>query len=114
MTERAGRKQPLGGWDYSRDKLLRGMCLPSPQPMWRRAVHEEFGLFDDRLESAGELEFWLRITQKYPFVNVKEPLGLYLKSPQGIEFRDRELSREEASAVLQRYRQAASQGGVIK
>jgi len=93
---------PLLHDDYSRDLMLRGACLPGPQPMWRRTVHEAFGFFDDRYKSAGDLEFWLRISQRYDFMRIPEMLGLYLQSPSSLEH-DGQASQREAAEILAKY-----------
>jgi glycosyltransferase involved in cell wall biosynthesis len=89
--------------EYVPALLLRGYCFPGPQPMWRRSVHAEVGLFDDRYHSAGDLDMWIRIAQRWPFMRVPEYLGLYLKSPESVEHRDAELSRRELAEVLGKY-----------
>ena len=74
-----------------------------PQPMWRKSVHNRHGYFDDSLESAGDWEFWLRLAGTETFLHIDEILGLYLKSPNGVEHRDLELSKREARIVHERY-----------
>ncbi len=89
--------------DFDRAKLLEG-CFMGPQPMWRRSLHEQYGYFDDSLESAGDWEFWLRIAETETFFHIDEFLGLYLESPSGIEHRDLQLSAKEGKAIQQKYR----------
>lgn len=92
--------------DYRRDMLLQGYCFPGPMPMWRESVHREFGMFDERFVSAGDIEFWMRISAKYPFVRVPKTLGLYLSHPESIEHRSGELAQREAASVVAAYSQA--------
>ena len=82
---------------YDRRMLRRGYCFPGPQPMWRRVLHDEFGLFDESYRSAGDLEFWLRVSKprgaarlrpnwrRDRFLLVPETLGLYLKAQTSLE-----------------------------
>ncbi|UCF44277.1 MAG: glycosyltransferase, partial [Planctomycetota bacterium] len=70
--------------DYSRQRLLFGCCVGS-QPMWRRSLHNEIGYFDETLTSAGDWDFWLRISNKHPFKHIPEFLGLYYYNEHGIE-----------------------------
>ncbi|MHC4365321.1 MAG: glycosyltransferase [Planctomycetota bacterium] len=70
--------------DYSRQRLLFGCCVGS-QPMWRKSLHNEFGYFDEGLTSAGDWDFWLRISSKYGFKHIPEFLGLYYYNKDGIE-----------------------------
>jgi len=70
--------------DYSYERLLFGCCVGS-QPMWRKSLHEEFGLFDETLTVAGDWDFWLRIAARYPFQRVPEFLGVYYNNPASAE-----------------------------
>jgi len=78
-------------------------CYIGPQPMWRKSLHEKYGYFDESFESAGDWEFWLRISETERFFHIDEVLGLYLKSPSSVEHRDPTLSRNEALRVYKRY-----------
>jgi glycosyltransferase involved in cell wall biosynthesis/Flp pilus assembly protein TadD/GT2 family glycosyltransferase/2-polyprenyl-3-methyl-5-hydroxy-6-metoxy-1,4-benzoquinol methylase len=82
--------------------LLDG-CYIGPQPMWRKAVHDRYGFFNERFHSAGDWEFWLRMAKDEKFLHLNEFLGLYLKSPNSIEHRDLKLSREEAGQIHKQY-----------
>ena len=96
---------PVGrlNWkDFDRATLIDG-CYIGPQPMWRRAVHKKHGYFDEGFESAGDWEFWLRISQTEKFLHIKECLGLYLKSPNSIEHRNYRLSRMEFAKIRRIY-----------
>jgi len=55
-------------------------CLPGPQPMWRKELHDRFGLFDDTFAVAGDYEFWLRISGSVQFGHIRECLGVFLAS----------------------------------
>jgi len=78
-------------------------CYVGPQPMWRRDVHEQYGYFDESLESAGDWDFWLRMAESEIFLHIDEFLGLYLYSPTSSEHRDPELSLRETLLVQQRH-----------
>lgn len=88
--------------DFDRTRLFQ-VCYIGPQPMWRRALHEHYGLFDDEMESAGDYEFWLRISDKTRFVHIPEVLGLYLQSASSVEHRDQTVSAQEAQWARERY-----------
>jgi glycosyltransferase involved in cell wall biosynthesis len=100
---------------YGRARLLMGYCFPGPQPMWRRSLHDEFGLFDEGYRSAGDLEFWMRISRprlserfmsdwrRRRFVLVPEILGLYLKSPDSVEHSN-PAAQDEAAEAMNRHR----------
>lgn len=88
--------------DYSRQRLLLGCCVGS-QPMWRRSLHNEIGYFDETLTSAGDWDFWLRISNKYPFKHIPEFLGLYYYNEHGIEHGRKIHSLYERYIVGRRY-----------
>lgn len=70
--------------DFNCEILLHIPCV-GPQPMWRKSLHKEFGLFDANLKIAGDYEWWLRIAGKYDFFHINELLGLYYLNPNGLE-----------------------------
>ncbi|MBW2018925.1 MAG: glycosyltransferase [Deltaproteobacteria bacterium] len=100
--------------DYSRKLLLNWGCLAGPHPMWRRSVHEEYGYFDESFESAGDYEFWLRISQTNDFLHIPETLGLFFYSPTAAGQRDPELTASEKKRIVTMYRQAAKEGRIIR
>jgi glycosyltransferase involved in cell wall biosynthesis len=86
---------------FDRRRLFRD-CLPGPQPMWRRSLHERFGTFDESFRSAGDYEFWLRISGEVKFLHLPEVLGLFLDSPQSISH-DNSVSEPEAERARERH-----------
>jgi glycosyltransferase involved in cell wall biosynthesis/predicted Zn-dependent protease len=92
--------------DFDRRALLEQGCFVGPQPMWRRAVHEELGGFDAGMVSAGDYEFWLRLAVKHDFLHVRETLGLYLESPGSVEHANRERALRETREARARHRRA--------
>jgi glycosyltransferase involved in cell wall biosynthesis len=96
---------PVGTYrwaDFDPQLLLQG-CFAGPQPMWRRSLHEKYGYFDEKLQSAGDWDFWLRLAERETFLHIDEFLGLYLFSPTSSEHKDPVLSRKEAEEVKKRY-----------
>jgi GT2 family glycosyltransferase len=92
--------------EYSYEDLLYG-CLIGPHPLWRRAVHDEVGYFDERFLALGDQDFWLRLGERYPFLHVPEYTGLYWESEDALSKRGdtpvRELT-EIRERWLRRYR----------
>lgn len=88
--------------DYTHDAALHG-CFIGPHPMWRRSVHAEVGWFNQYFRVAGDYEMWLRIAERYPFVHVKETLGLYQNAPGGVENTNRDFCSRETLAIRQHY-----------
>jgi Flp pilus assembly protein TadD len=73
----------------------------SPHPMWRKSAHDTLGYFDDTYTVAGDYDFFFKIATDLGAVHVPEPLGLYYRNPEGIEFSN----RETAVAEFRRMRQ---------
>jgi glycosyltransferase involved in cell wall biosynthesis len=78
-------------------------CLPGPQPMWRRELHDRFGLFDESFVAAGDYEFWLRLSGDVRFLHIPEVLGLYLKSPTSIMHSNAAINDQETRLARERY-----------
>ena len=100
---------PVGrfNWKDYDPRTLTGGCYIGPQPMWRKSLHDQYGYFDDTFESAGDWEFWLRISKQEVFLHLKEYLGLYLKSPGSIEHRDAQLTSNECEKIRRMYPKAS-------
>ena len=116
-NETFDRHTPCGMYqwlDWDRDKLLHQGCFMGPQPMWRRSVHDEYGYFDESMVTSGDYEFWVRISQTHNFFHINTPLGLYLKSPESIEHRNREKQREENHRILALYHDADQKECIVK
>lgn len=72
-------------WGRYYRKKLEDHCCVGPQPLWRHRLHDEIGYFDQKYVSAGDYDFWLRVSDKYPMLHVDQVLGLYLDNPQSLE-----------------------------
>ena len=82
-------------------------CLPGPQPMWRHALHDQFGYFDESYISAGDYEFWLRISDSVQFAHLPEVLGLFLKSSASISHSNAARAEEESERARMQHWPAA-------
>jgi len=86
---------------YDHLNLLR-RCEVGPQPMWRAGLHAELGYFDEALRVVGDLEFWLRVSEKHPLLHLPEELGLYLDYAGNLETANRQATYEEERPVKER------------
>ena len=70
--------------DFSIGNLID--CNPPHQsPMYRKSLHERFGLFDESYRSAGDAEFWLRCAAGgSKMKKINEILGVYYFNPSGV------------------------------
>ncbi|MGM0587756.1 MAG: glycosyltransferase family 2 protein [Bacteroidota bacterium] len=87
---------------YSQDILI-DQCLPGPQPMWRRDIHDEFGHFDPSFKTAGDYEFWIRISARVTMHHLNEYLGIYLHRDDSLEHKNLNLSRQEGEMIREKY-----------
>lgn len=90
--------------DFSPLMLLQ-WDLPSNHPMWRRALHDRFGFFDEQYQSSGDWEFWLRcVSQGAQFKKIKAILGTYYVNPQGISSKKDSVGPKESAAIYKTYK----------
>jgi glycosyltransferase involved in cell wall biosynthesis len=62
-----------------------GINPPHNGPIWRRDLHDRFGLFDEKLKSAGDYEFWMRIISMGAcFLKMPETTIGYFLNPNGM------------------------------
>ena len=94
-------KKVLNWPPYSYAELERH-CIIGSQPMWRRILHNEYGLFREEFISAGDYEFWLRIGKHEMFYRYPETLGLYYRNPEGIEH-GADTGKQETIRIWQEY-----------
>ncbi len=89
---------PITGYmrwlSYDRLNLLR-RCEVGPQPMWRRAVHDKVGYFDESYVVTGDYDMWLRMAEHYPLRHIPKELGLYLSYDNNLETQDSSRTQAE-------------------
>jgi glycosyltransferase involved in cell wall biosynthesis len=77
---------------------------PHNAPMWRKALHEDIGLFDTSYQSAGDWEFWLRcLWKEKKFLKVNTPHVAYYHNPEGLSTRPDTRGLDESKQILRRY-----------
>lgn len=60
-------------------------CIAGPQPMWRKSVHVQVGLFDQRFLYSGDWEFWNRMVKAgLIFGQMEGYSGVYYFNPDGL------------------------------
>lgn len=100
--------EPIGRFDWNEggfNELLRG-CFLGPMPMWRKSLHDKYGLFDATLHVSGDYEFWLRVTHggEKLYKYKKEALGVYLKRKDSAEHREKVRTIQETARVRSKYK----------
>jgi glycosyltransferase involved in cell wall biosynthesis len=77
---------------------------PHNAPMWRRALHDDVGLFDTSFSSAADWEFWLRcLWKEKQFFKTRTAHVAYYDNPEGVSTRPDSRGMEEGSQILHRY-----------
>lgn len=65
--------------------------LPHASPLWRHSLHQSTacGLFDEDFRSAGDADFWYRVSRhnRNAFAVISIPLSLYYHNPKGLSTR---------------------------
>ena len=92
--------------------MLRGNA-PHNSPMWRKEIHNKYGVFDEQYKSAGDWEMWLRgLSQGMKIKKIHLPLGVYYFNPEGISTNKENESwkRKEEQIVYSKYNQFIAGG----
>ena len=83
---------------------LRQACFVGPMPMWRRHLHDRYGLFDEAMHSAGDYEFWLRVArQGERFLHLPRAVGAYTRRSDSAERRESLRTIWETARARSRY-----------
>jgi len=86
------------------DELMH-RCFVGPFPMWRKSLHEKYGMFNEEFHVAGDYEFWLRIASNGErFYYMPESLGLYVDRPDSAEHKERVRTLWETARAKRPYR----------
>lgn len=102
--------KPIRTWKRKEPsiKSLLTTCAPGPFPMWRKALHNKYGLFNEAFQVAGDYEFWLRLASRgVKFHHIKKALGTWAKRPDALEFRDSTVTHTETRNIRQAYKPLA-------
>lgn len=90
-------------WPDFDPKLLLQGYYGGPNPMWRRTLHSEFGMFDDSFQLGGDYEFSLRIAAHGArFLHLAYPLTLFYDD--GVNINNTEQAGMEARRALLRWK----------
>jgi len=106
------RHERSGIWrwpEYQYEFLLRH-CTVGPHPMWRRAVHDTVGYFDESYVALGDQDFWIRLGASHRLLHVPVVTGLYWKSPDGLSNRA-EIAGPEERRLRTTYAAALGKNG---
>ncbi len=92
--------------EYDRN-LLKKMCFGSHYPMWAKKWINKIGLFDESFQSAGDWEFWIRLSEAgAKFKHLPEKLGLYYFNPDGKSTTENgasSINQQESAKIIAKY-----------
>lgn len=74
----AGKLYQHPEWTEQPNEFFQSYVMSCFQ-MWRKSIHQEVGFYDEQFKCVGDFDFQVRVALRYPFVKVKEPLGIYLE-----------------------------------
>jgi hypothetical protein len=83
--------------------LRRHAFLAQPTVFVRRSVWEQAGPFDASLQVLGDVEYWVRIAERFPGRKVNEVLALQRNHPGAKRFTESEALAVELADVRARY-----------
>lgn len=70
-------------YEFSPNRMYK--CLPGPQPMWRKSMHEKYGYFDESFKCGGDFEMWNRAVSKgSQFKRIALCTGVFYSNPKGL------------------------------
>ena len=93
--------------------LTKGLHPPHHAPMWRKSLHEEFGLFDETFQSAGDFDFWFRcFLGNKTFFKSSEKHVSYFYNPKGLSTKRNGSGLKESIQILKKYQKLIEDKGV--
>ncbi|MBL8735368.1 MAG: glycosyltransferase [Planctomycetes bacterium] len=101
-------------WPHYTPAVALSCCLFGAQPVWRRAVHDVVGSFDDGHRFANDQDMFLRIARHFGALHLDEVLGLFLQRPDSVAGSgNRAASLADACAVFRKARSSWSIDEVV-
>ena len=87
-------------WKRGDADLENGKNRVGVMPMWRRSLHERFGMFDESLTVSGDYEFWLRCVRGgAKIAHINQTVGLYWKRKDSLENRNKAKMKAENELI---------------
>ncbi|HYQ47757.1 MAG TPA: glycosyltransferase family 2 protein [Thermodesulfovibrionales bacterium] len=100
---RAGKFKPADADIYRKGLMygFRGIGIQSC--LFRREVFDVCGGFDEKMKALEDMELLIRVSRKYRFSCIDEPLLLYYRTPDGVS-QDHFRNLVAAQYILEKYR----------
>jgi len=78
---------------------------PHCMPLWRKNLHDKFGLFDTSYETAADFDFWMKCLEgKAIFNKMYEIIGLYYYNPNGLSTSMKSTNMQEGQIIKEKFK----------
>lgn len=78
---------------------------PHCMPMWRKSLHDKFGLFDLEYPTAADFDFWMRCSEGgAKFSRLFEIVGLYYYNPNGLSTNSQSSNMREGAKIKEKFK----------
>jgi hypothetical protein len=80
---------------------------PHCLPVWRKCIHDRFGLFDTNYFSAGDYDMWFRVLKGGGTLSkLDQVVGLYYENPTSISRNSKTIEKalQEVSTIYEKYK----------
>lgn len=86
-------------------ELVNEGCFLGPMPMWRKSLHDKYGLFLHSFKVAGDYEFWMRLAAGgEKFYHIRHVVGVHLERQDALEHKAPVNTVWEIARAKARYR----------
>ena len=91
-------------YDVSAETMMENNS-PHCMPMWRKSLHERFGLFNLEYPTAADFDFWMRCLEGgAKFQKLYETVGLYYYNPDGLSTHSQTSNMNEGAKIKERFK----------
>jgi len=78
---------------------------PHCMPVWRKSLHERFGLFNLEYPTAADFDFWMRCLEGGArFNKIFDVVGLYYYNPQGLSTNSQSSNMREGAKIKEKFK----------
>lgn len=91
-------------YDVSAETMMENNS-PHCMPMWRKSLHDKFGLFNLEYPTAADFDFWMRCLEGgAKFQKLYETVGLYYYNPNGLSTNSQSSNMNEGVKIKEKYK----------
>ena len=89
--------------EYSHKTLLQ-RCICGPFPLVKKASIEELNYFNEKYESSGDYDMWLKLSKNnYKFKKIPEAIGYFLDRPDSVSKYRIHLAQQEDREIQKKH-----------